>query len=439
MLLPGSQKINSHGRLEIGGCDTLELAETFGTPLYVLDEALIRQRCREYVREFQARWPKTFVLFAGKAFLSTALCRVVDQEGLGLDVSSLGELYTALRADFPTDRLMVHGNNKSDEEVEAALKCGAGHLVIDSLTEIEQVQRCAQRLACTGRVLLRITPGIDTHTHDSIRTGQFDTKFGIPPMQAVEAVRLARSARELDLRGYHCHIGSQLFMLDHYRVTAETMARIAADIRAQTDFVPEEINLGGGLGIRYRWTDQPPTVASLAEVICPTLARECERHNLPQPLLMLEPGRSIIGDAGITLYRVGVVKEIPGVRTYVAVDGGMSDNPRPALYGAKYEVIVANKASQQPTRTVTIAGKHCETDTLVEDVQVPSVETGDILAMPSTGAYTYSMASNYNRLAKAAVVLVADGQADLIVRRQTLDEIVAQDLIPDRLNRRPPA
>jgi len=436
MELPGTQKINGKSHLEIGGCDAVELAERFGTPLYVLDEALIRQRCRDYLREFRSRWPEVFIAFAGKAFMSTALCRLVEQEGLGLDVSSLGELHTALTAEFPAEKLVVHGNNKSEEEIEAALSAGAGWVVIDSLPEIELVGECAQRLGRRQKVLLRITPGVDTHTHDSIKTGDFDTKFGILPIHAPQAVRQATAMPGLDLRGYHCHIGSQLFFLEHYRAAIEAMTRIAADIRAETEYAPQELNLGGGLGIRYQWSDRPPTVADLAEVICPALAAECERYDLPKPLLMLEPGRSIVGDAGITLYRVGVVKEIPGVRTYVAVDGGMSDNPRPALYGARYEVIVANKAEAEPTMVVTVAGKHCETDTLIRDVKIPPVERGDILAVPSTGAYTYSMASNYNRLPKPAVVLVSEGQADLIVRRQTVEDLVAQDLIPERLNRR---
>jgi len=436
MVFAGTQRLNDLAHLEIGGCDAVALAERFGTPLYVLDEALIRQRCRDYLREFGAHWPKVLIVFASKALMATALCRLAEQEGLGVDVSTMGELYTALKADFPAERLVVHGNNKSDEEIEAALRCGAGRLVIDSLAEIERVQECGARLGRTAPVLLRMTPGVDAHTNDKVRTGHFDTKFGIPPSQAVEAVQRARAATAIRLRGYHCHIGSQLFLLDHFRVAVEAMTEIAAEVRDATNYAPEELNLGGGLGVRYRWSDQPPTIADLAEVVCSGLAAGCRRHGLPEPVLALEPGRSIVGDAGLTLYRVGVVKAIPGVRTYLAVDGGMSDNPRPALYGAKYEVIIANKALQEATWTVTVAGKHCESDTLVEDVEVPPVEPGDILAMPSTGAYTYSMASNYNRLPKAAVVLVADGTADLIVRRQTLDEVIAQDIMPERLNPR---
>jgi len=437
LVLRTNQKINDLGHLEIGGCDAVELARKHGTPLYVVDEMLIRQQCRAYVRELASRYPRTGVVFAGKALLTTSICRIVEQEGLHLDVSSAGELLTAQVAKFPGNHIVVHGNNKSPEEMEMALQAGAGRYVVDWVGEISLLNDRCVALGKTCDVMLRITPGVHAETHHFIETGHLDSKFGIPMAFFLDAIRAAQDSPPLRLRGVHCHIGSQIFNLDSYARTVEMIAAALAEAREKTGFVAEELNIGGGLGIRYRDQDRAPSIADLAEIVTASVKAEFEKHHLPLPILLVEPGRSIVGEAGVTLYTVGVVKEIPGVRKYVAVDGGMSDNPRPALYGAKYEVFLANKAAQEPTETVTIAGKHCETDSLVADAALPPVEPGDILAFQSTGAYQYSMASNYNRLPKPAVVLACEGQDDLIVRRQTLEEVIAQDCIPARLDGKP--
>jgi len=436
-MLSGNQTVNAFGRLEIGGCDAVELARKYGTPLYVVDEKVVRDKCRSYLKEFGCRYPKIGIVFAGKALLTTALCRIVEQEGLHLDVASAGELLTAQVAKFPAERLVIHGNYKSAEEIAMAVSVGAGRLVVDWMGEIPLLEQECRRQGKKCDVLLRITPGVHAETHHYIETGQPDSKFGLPMAFFQDAVQATEESPSLQLKGIHCHIGSQIFNLECYPRTVGIVASGLAEARDRIGFVAEEFNIGGGLGIRYRQGDNPPSIADLAEIICSSVKSEFESRGLPLPRILVEPGRSIVGEAGVTLYTVGVVKEIPGVRKYVAVDGGMSDNPRPALYDAKYEVMLANKADQPSTEVVTVSGKHCETDTLVEDAALPPVEVGDILAFQSTGAYHYSMASNYNRLPKPAVVLVCDGQDDLIVRRQTLEEVIAQDRLPARLDGKP--
>ncbi len=434
-MLFGTQRINAAGHLEIGGCDTVALAEEFGTPLYVLDEAHLRERCREYLRAFRARLPEVEVAYAGKALLVKALCRIVEQEGLALDVASAGELYTALQAGFPAQRVKLHGNFKSDQELLMALHESVGRVVVDSLSEIERLSRFAQTEGREADILIRVAPGIKTQTHTFIQTGQLDSKFGLSlsTSAALEGVKLALESPGLRLRGLHAHIGSQLFGLDCFQKAAELMVEFMAQVRERFGVVLEELDLGGGLGIAYTPEDTPPTIEELAEIMVGGLQHACARADYPVPKLILEPGRSIVGTAGTTLYRVGPVKHIPGVRTYVAVDGGLSDNPRPALYDAEYTALVANKADQEPTQPVRVAGKHCETDTLLAEVTIQPVEEGDLLAVFSTGAYNYAMASNYNRFCRPAMVLVSEGQADLIVLRETLDDLIAQDVIPPRL------
>jgi len=434
-MLLGTQRINSQGRLEVGGCDTVELAQRFGTPLYVMDEAWLRGMCRAYRAAFEQRFRESLVVFAGKAFLALAMCRIADEEGLGLDVSSAGELHTGLRAQFPPPRIVMHGNNKSIAEMEMALGAGVGRIVVDSEVEIEALQRAAAERRAVADVLVRVTPGIEAHTHEYIQTGKIDTKFGlgIGTGQALPAIERVLASPNLRLHGLHCHIGSQLFDLRPFDIATRMMVDFMCDMREATGYVARELDLGGGLGARYRATDHPPSVESYAETISRALREQCERHALPQPKLMAEPGRSIVGEAGLTLYTVGVIKDIPGVRTYAAVDGGMSDNPRPALYGAEYELVVANKAAMPINSRVTISGKHCETDTLITDVQVPELAVGDIVAVQTTGAYNHSMSSNYNRLPRPAVVLVHDGQAEVIVERETLDDLLRQDRVPPRL------
>lgn len=431
----GTQKISDDGHLTIGGCDTVDLAAQFGTPLYVIDEQLVRDTCRAYLTEFRKRLERVEVAYAGKALLCTAICRIVDEEGMALDVASTGELYTAAKAGFPLNRVKLHGNFKTDELLAMALDYSVGRIVADSLTELDRLSSVAQEKGKQADLLLRIGPGIKTQTHSFIQTGQVDSKFGlgIASGAAMEGIKKALSLPGLNLQGLHCHIGSQLFGLDSFGRAVEMMMDFIAQVRAETGWVCGELDMGGGLGIAYTSEDAPPTVAELAGIICPALSQAAAKHDYPLPKLILEPGRSIVGPAGTTLYKVGPVKDIPGVRTYVSVDGGLSDNPRPALYGAEYTAVIANKANQPAATAYRVAGAHCETDTLLPDTQLQRVEEGDIMAVFCTGAYNHAMASNYNRFRRPAMVLVADGKADLVYRRETLDDIVSRDVIPDRL------
>jgi diaminopimelate decarboxylase len=435
MLRLGTQRVNDLGHLEIGGCDTVELARQFGTPLYVLDEALIRDMCRKYVTAFNNGAAEVQVAYAGKAFLTTAMCRIVQQEGLWLDVCSAGELHTAIRAAFPPDRILFHGNYKSEQELRTSVELPVGRIVIDSVPEIGQVNALGREVGRPVDVQIRLSPGIKAQTHDFIQTGQLDSKFGvsIETGQAMEAVKLAQESPFIRLRGFHCHIGSQIFGIEAFERAVAMMAEFIAESHRQNEHTPEELNLGGGLGIRYTQEDVPPPLEHFADLVIGALKAATAKHDLPPLRLMLEPGRSIVGEAGTTLYTIGVIKDIPSVRRYISVDGGLSDNPRPGLYDARYEAAVANRAAEPLTQTVTVAGKHCETDTLIRDVRLQDTEPGDILAVFSTGAYNYSMASNYNRFPRPAVVLVADGHADVIVERETLDDLVAKDRIPPRL------
>lgn len=431
----GTQAVNEDGHLTIGGVDTVQLAREFGTPLYVLDEALIRETCREYRKAFGGRYPDVEVAFAGKALLCQALCRIVYQEGLSLDVASRGELYTALEAGFPADRIHLHGNCKKAEDLNMALDSGVNRIVVDSLPELEALAAMAEERGEAADILIRVAPGIKTQTHTFIQTGQEDSKFGLALASgaAMQAICMAVESRGIRLRGVHCHIGSQLFGLDSYRRAVEVLVEFMAEARSETGCVLEELNVGGGLGIQYTHEDAPPTVEELAETITGALAAEAQRHNLPHPHLVVEPGRSIVGPAGTTLYTVVVVKEVPGVRTYVSVDGGLSDNPRPCMYDAEYEAVVANKADQEASMSARVSGAHCETDTLIPDTTIQPAQAGDILAVFATGAYNYSMASNYNRFCRPAMVTVHDGTAEIIVEREELDDLIRHDRVPPRL------
>jgi diaminopimelate decarboxylase len=436
--LRGTMEVNGQGHLVIGGCDTVELTREFGTPLYVFDEDDIRSRCRAYIRGFGSAYPDSEIIYAGKAFLTTAMCRIVEEEGLSLDVVSGGELYTALAAGYPPERIYFHGNNKSPDEIRLGLQAGVRRFVVDNLYELDLLEEEAGRIGKTAQILLRLAPGVEAHTHTYLRTGQTDSKFGfgIANGRAEEAIRQALEHSHLCLRGLHAHIGSQIFEIESFEAEVEVMVEFMAQLHGTLGVTIHELDLGGGLGIRYRSSDTPPSIAALAVTIARALERECQRWGLALPHLMVEPGRSIVGEAGTTLYTVGAVKDIPGVRTYVAVDGGMADNPRVALYQAAYEAVVANKAGVQSDTLVSVAGKCCESgDMLIWDLSIPAVQPGDILAVFSTGAYNYSMASNYNRLMRPAAVLVHRGTADLIVRRESLRDLVQNDCIPERLSR----
>jgi diaminopimelate decarboxylase len=439
-MLLGTQRINKDGHLEIGGCDVTRLAAEFGTPLYVVDEEAVRRNCRAYRAAFEERYPKNVICYAGKAFLTLAMCKIVQEEGLNLDVASAGELYLALKAGFPRKRINLHGNNKSREELEMAVANKVGHVVIDNLLEVQMLATVTREAGRAMDVLVRCTPGVDPHTHKFISTGQADTKFGlnIKDGSALEAIRQVLATPTLRFDGIHCHIGSQLLDVEAHEGAVDAMIGLMTQIHRQTGVLCNIVNIGGGLGVRYKSDHRPPSYETFAEVVTSRLKSALDAAGLPYPTLQQEPGRALVGEAGTTLYTVGAIKtvpitEAPGHRTYVAVDGGMSDNPRPQLYDAVYEIVAANKACEPYDQTVAIAGKHCETDVLIWEVKAPRLEPGDIVAVQTTGAYNQAMASNYNRFRRPAAVLVKDGQADIIVERETFQDIVRKDRLPARL------
>ncbi|AQS58570.1 diaminopimelate decarboxylase [Desulforamulus ferrireducens] len=435
MKLQGTMRINQNNHLEIGGCDAAELASKFGTPLYVIDETFFRQNCRAYYRAFTEEYGAE-VIYACKTLINLAICTIIAQEGLSLDVVSGGELSTAVKAGFPMQRVYFHGNNKSPAELRLALEHKVGRIIVDNLHELAQLNTLAKEMQVKVAIMLRLSPGVEAHTHEYIKTGQIDSKFGftIENGMALTGVKKSLQLENIELKGFHCHIGSQIFELNSYVYAAEVMMNFIYEVYRQTGFLADELNLGGGFGIYYYPGDQPRTVKEYANLLLAAVKTKAAEYHLPEPKVMVEPGRSIAGPAGITLYTVGSIKDIPGVRKYVAVDGGMGDNPRPALYQAKYEACVANRVLAESTEKVSIAGKCCESgDMLIWDIELPEIKTGDILAVFSTGAYNYSMSMNYNRLPRPAMVLVQEGQADLIVRREDYDDLMRNDLIPERL------
>lgn len=437
-MLLGTQRINEQGHLEVGGCDTVALAEQFGTPLYVLDERTLRANCQAYRKAFESRCPNSLISYAGKALINTAVCRIAEEEGLGLDVVSAGELHTALEAGFPTDRIIFHGAYKTDCELEMVVEHRVGLTVLDSSEEIAALQEIAAQRGAQVNALLRVSPGVTADTHYHVQTGKTDTKFGFSIVggAAERAGRQAMAAPNIKLRGFHCHIGSQILDLEPFEQAGRLMVDFAADMQEATRLVVEDLNVGGGLGVRYLPEQRPPSVEEFAETLVRAIAQRCQERKLPLPRLLLEPGRSLVGEAGLTLYRVGVVKEIADLRTYVIVDGSLADNPRPALYGARYDATVANKASLPRNRKVTLAGRSCETDTLIVDLHTPEIAAGDVLAVQTTGAYNHAMASNYNRFSRPAMVLVSDGAAEVIVEREGVQDLVRLDRLPERLRRK---
>lgn len=436
MFLHGTSRINDAGHLEIGGCDVTDLKAEYGTPLYILDEQLVRQRCREYMEAFRASGLGFQVAYASKAFSVMAMVRLADEEGLSLDVVSDGELYTALQAGFPAERIHFHGNNKTSEEIEMAIDAGIGCFVVDNLVELSLLQSIAARKEVKVKILLRVTPGVEAHTHEYTATGQTDSKFGfdIGNGSAYEAVKTADSKKNLILLGVHSHIGSQIFETDGFQLAVERVANFARSVKEGLEVDFRVVNLGGGFGIRYVEGDTPLHVSEYVAAITDAVKTHFVGIYSALPEIWVEPGRSIVGDAGTTLYTVGSNKDIPGVRKYVAVDGGMTDNPRPALYQSKYEALLANRANDQATETVSIAGKCCESgDMLIWDVELPEAKSGDLLAVACTGAYNYSMASNYNRLRRPALVFVQNGKSDLVVRRESYNDLIANDIVPERI------
>lgn len=425
-------QINEQGHLSIGGCDTVQLAEQFGTPLYVMDENQIRSNCRRYQSSFEKHYQgRGMTVYASKAFNCKAICRIIEEEGLGLDVASGGELYTAIQAGFPAERIHFHGNNKTEQEIRLALEYEIGHFIADNLTELQTIDRLAKEAGKVAHVSLRVKPGIDAHTHSFIQTGQIDSKFGfaLETGEAMEAVEAALKYQNIDLKGVHCHIGSQIFESSPFVLAAEVMLQFIADIKAKTGIEIEELNLGGGFGIHYAKDDAPLPYDQYMELVSTAVFRKCEELDLKVPFIFIEPGRSMVGEAGITLYHIGGIKHIPDIRTYVSVDGGMTDNPRYILYQAKYTALIANKANQPAETRVTIAGKCCESGDLIqEDAMIQEPQVGDVLAVLSTGAYNYSMASNYNRNPRPAVVMIKDGNPRVVIRRESYEDLIRNDL-----------
>ncbi|MDQ0269302.1 diaminopimelate decarboxylase [Cytobacillus purgationiresistens] len=431
MYLHGTSKVNEKGHLEIGGMDTIELANKFGTPLYIYDVDLIRKRARGFKETFEQLGVKAQVAYASKAFSTVAMIQIVEQEGLSLDVVSGGELFTAMAADFPAERIHFHGNNKSREELEMALTHNVGCIVVDNFYELNLLQDIALSFEKKVKILLRVTPGIEAHTHDYILTGQEDSKFGFDLQngQAEEALKISMESSCLDILGIHCHIGSQIFDTTGFILAAQKIFTKLYDWKTQLSYEPVVLNLGGGFGIRYTENDEPLPPSKYVSEIIKEVKIQAEEYGMEMPEIWIEPGRSLVGDSGTTIYKIGSSKDVPEVRKYLAIDGGMSDNIRPALYQANYEAVLANRVMEQPEETVSIAGKCCESgDMLIWDLPLPKADSDDLLAVFCTGAYGYSMANNYNRIPRPPVVFVEQGASTLVVRRETFEDMVRLDL-----------
>ena len=419
------------GRLIFGGCDTVELAEKYNTPLYAISEDHIIERCREIHECFLDKYPDTRAVFASKAFQTLEMCRIITREGLGVDVCSGGEMYTAIKAGVPTEQIIFHGNNKTLEEIKMAVDNKIGRVVVDNEHELIELNNYASEKKVVMPILYRVTPGVDSHTHKFISTGNLDSKFGIPLDKSVrnQYINKAISLSNVELLGFHFHVGSQLLENTSHLAAVDIVMELIRSVKEELGFETKELNLGGGFGIKYVEQDGVKPLTYFIEPMMEKIYTKCKTYGLEVPQIIIEPGRWIIGEAGITLYTIGSIKEIPGIRTYAAIDGGLTDNPRPALYDAKYDAIVANKANQPVSEVVTIAGKCCESsDILIWDLNVPKLESGDILAVLSTGAYNYSMASNYNRIPRPAAVMIKEGADRLIVRRETYEDLLAREI-----------
>ncbi len=424
------QSVNAQGHLEIGGVDTVSLAENYGTPLIVFDEELVRRRMRTYLQICRDHQITSELVYAAKAFLTAGFCQIVDDVGLHLDVASGGELYTALAGGFPADRIVMHGNNKSWDELDMAVRNGVGRIVVDNFLEISLLESVCQKAGRKTGVVVRVSPGIDPDTHELVSTGQVDTKFGfdIASGAALKAVNEVFTVSKFDLLGVHCQVGSQMMDLSAHGPAIDQMVDFMVSVRDNFGIHLPELNIGGGLGIAYTPDESPPSVEEFCTQVYSTFRAAIARTGLTEPAMWQEPGRYLVAEAGTTLYRLGARKDIPGCRTYVSVDGGMSDNIRPCLYGSRYSAVVANKADHPNEREFAIAGKHCETDVLIREISLPEIETGDLLAVQCTGAYTYSMASNYNRMPRPAVVAIRGGVPRLLVRREDYKDLLQFDV-----------
>lgn len=431
---PVTSAINNSGNIEIGGCDVVALAEKYGTPLYVLDEQTVRSICKDYKKAFD-KYPKTRMMYASKAMCTEAVAKILDSEGFGFDTVSAGEIYTVYKAGVDMSHVLFNGNNKSYDELELAMELGVGRFSVDNFLELALLNEIAKSKNKTADILLRITPGIECHTHEYIQTGHLDSKFGFDLTQVDEAVDLILNEyKNLKLHGLHAHIGSQIFETSIYSDEIEILVREVVRLDEKYSLKLDEINIGGGLGVKYTESDVPPSTYDIGEIIVNKLHEVIEKYNIEPPTVFLEPGRSIISTSGVTLYTIGSSKQVPKGKKYIAVDGGMADNPRPSMYQAEYFAQIANKKESEKPEKVTVAGRFCESgDILIKEIELPEPVEGDILCVYNTGAYNYSMASNYNRVQKPAMVLVNDSQADIIIRRETLDDLVSHDVIPDRL------
>lgn len=430
MKLFGTMEVINN-ELHIGGKSTVALAKEFGTPLFVLDETLIRDKCREYMTYFKTKEYGNKVSYAGKSFLTIAICELIKEEGLCLDVVSGGELYTAIKSNFPMENIYFHGNNKTEEEIYMGVENGIGTFVADNFYEIDKINEISKKLNKVQKVMLRITPGIEAHTHDYIKTGHVDSKFGFTILnnKTMTAVKKVISLSNIELTGLHCHIGSQIFEIEPYLDAVSIMMFLIKNIKDELNYEIQELNLGGGFGIYYNKNDDPKEPKEFCTKILEKAVDTANSLKINLPRLIIEPGRSIVGNAGITLYTVGSIKNIPNIRKYVAIDGGMTDNIRPALYDAEYECTIANRVKSNWKELITISGKCCESgDILLSNVELPETYSGDILAMLSTGAYCYAMSSNYNKVPRPPVVLVKEKVYKLICRRETYEDILSREL-----------
>ena len=431
---PITTKINDAGNIEIGGCDLVSLAEKYSTPLYVVDEETLRSICRDYKKAF-AKYPKTRMMYASKALCTSSIAKIVDSEGFGFDTVSGGEIYTVYKAGVDMSHVLFNGSNKSYDELALAVELGVGRFSVDNFLELTLLNEVAKSKNKTVGILLRITPGIECHTHEYIQTGHLDSKFGFDITQIDEAVELILDEyKNLKLHGLHAHIGSQIFETSIYSDEIEILVKEISRLDKKFGIKLDEINIGGGLGVKYTEKDVPPSTYEIGEIIINKLNEVIEKYNIESPTLFLEPGRSIISTSGVTLYSIGSSKQVPHGTKYIAVDGGMADNPRPSMYQAEYFAQIANKKENAQLEKVTVAGRYCESgDILIKDIELPNPVEGDILCVYNTGAYNYSMASNYNRVQKPAMVLVNNSQSDIIINRENLDDLISHDIIPDRL------
>ena len=420
--------------LTIGGCDMVDLAQKYGTPLYVIDEQTIRSICQDYKKAF-SKYKKTNMMYASKALCNSAVSRIIASEGFGFDVVSGGEIYTLYKAGIDMSKVLFNGNNKTPEEIELAIKYGVGRFSIDNFYEVKLISEISKKYNKTVNALLRITPGIECHTHKYIQTGQLDCKFGFDLSQIDSIIEhILNVDKNIIIRGLHAHIGSQIFETKCYYDEVEVLVKEVARIDEKFGIKLDEMNIGGGLGVKYVESDNPPSVQDIADVIIKSLTENIEKYKINKPTIYLEPGRSIISTSGVTLYTVGSSKQVPNMTKYISVDGGMADNPRPSMYQAEYLAELVTSHSERDTEVVTIAGKFCESgDILINGIELPVLDAGDVLCVYNTGAYNYSMASNYNKAVKPAMVLVNNCQSDIIVYRETLEDLVSHDVIPDRL------